>query len=65
MAVEIRHEVAMRFLAPASLSQDDLRLSMRVALEILMEMGIRDVSIRFLGKGKPHDRPQTPPTGKL
>ena len=63
MPDETRHEVAMRFLAPARLSQDDLRLAMRVALEMLMDMGVRDVNIRFLGKGKPHDRPQTPPTG--
>jgi hypothetical protein len=63
MTVETRHEVALRFIAPASLSQDDLRLSLRMALEILMEIGVRDVSVRFLGRGKNHDRPQTTPTG--
>jgi hypothetical protein len=63
MPAETRHEVALRFLAPASLSQDELRVQLRMVLEILMEIGVRDVSVRFLGKGKPHDRPESPATG--
>lgn len=52
MPDETRHEVAMRFLAPSHLDQDALRMAIRVALETIIEMGIRDVSVRFLGKGK-------------
>jgi hypothetical protein len=65
MPVETRHEVALRFIAPARMPQDELRRAILMALEILKEVGMRDVSVRFLGKGKNHDQAPIPPTGKL